>query len=117
MSNHNYPKLPYYKREWIPVLEMAKLTLEEEYLLCIAVTAAATICETRYGGTAWQELNAEIRGAISSALGKYITVTDWHRGTFNKSISERRSQSGRSADFTAYRLAWIDHIIEECKNA
>ena len=94
---------------------MAKLTLEEEYLLCIAVTAAATMCETRYGGTAWQELGDEIRGAISSALGKYITVTDWHRGTFNKSISKRRTQSGRSADFTAYRLAWIDHIIAECK--
>ena len=115
MSDHNYPELPYYKREWVPVLEMAKLTLEEEYLLCIAVTAAATMCETQYGGTAWQELNAEIRGAISSALGKYITVTDWHRNTFNKSISKRRTQSGRAADFVAYRLAWLDHIIAECK--
>ena len=117
MSNHNYPKLACYKREWVPVLEMAKLTLEEEYLLCIAVTAAATMCETRYGGTAWQELGAEIRGAISSALGKYMTVTTWHRDTFSKSISKRKSQSGRAADFTAYRLAWIDHIIEECKDA
>ena len=117
MSNHNYPKLACYKREWVPVLEMAKLTLEEEYLLCIAVAAAATIYETRYGGTAWQELGAEIRGAISSALGKYMTVTTWHRDTFSKSISKRKSQSGRAADFIAYRLAWIDHIIEECKDA
>ena len=97
MSNHNYPKLACYKREWVPVLEMAKLILDQEYFLCIAVNEAATMCETRYGGTAWQELNAEIRGAISSALGKYITVTDWHRNTFNKSISKRRSQSGRDA--------------------
>ena len=117
MSNHNYPKLACYKREWVPVLEMAKLILDQEYFLCIAVNEAATMCETRYGGTAWQELGAEIRGAISSALGKYMTVTDWHRNTFNKSISKRRSQSGRAADLIAYRLAWIDHIIEECKNA
>ena len=115
MSDHIYPSLPCYKREWVPVLEMAKLTLEEKYLLCIAVTAAATMCETRYGGTAWQELNAEIRGTISSALGKYITVTDWHRGTFNKSISKHKAFSGRVADFIAYRFAWLDHIIEECK--
>ena len=117
MSNYIYPKLACYKREWVPVLEMAKLTLEEKYFLCIAVTAAATMCETRYGGTAWQELGAEIRGAISSALGKYMTVVTWHRGTFNKSISKRKSQSGRSEDYKAYRRAWIDHIIAECKDA
>lgn len=117
MSNHNYPKLACYKREWVPVLEMSKLTLEEEYHLCIAVTVAATMCETRYGGTAWQELGAEIRGAISSALGKYMTVTTWHRDTFNKSITKHKAQSERAADFIAYRFAWIDHIIAECKDA
>ena len=116
MSNHIYPNLPYYRREWVPLLEMTKLTLEEEYLLCIAVTAAATMCETRYGGT-WQELGAEIRDAISDSLGKYMTVTTWHRDTFNKSISKHKAQSERAADFTAYRLAWIDHIIAECKDA
>ena len=116
MSNHPYPKLAYYKREWVPVLEMAKLTLEEEYFLCIAVTEAATICETRYGGT-WQEMGAKIRDTISDALGKYMTVNSWHWGTFNKSISKRKSQSGRTEDFKAYRLGWLDHIIAECKDA
>ncbi len=115
MSNHNYPKLACYKREWVPVLELAKLTLEEEYFLCIAVTEAAIMCETRYGGTAWQGMGSEIRGAITSALGKYMSVNSWHLGTFNKSISKRKSQSGRTEDFKAYRLGWLDHIIEECK--
>ena len=116
MSNYNYPKLACYKREWVPVLEMAKLTLEEEHFLCIAVTEAAIKREIRYGGT-WQEMGAKIRDAISDSLGEYLTVTTWHHDTFNKSISKRRSQSGRAADFTAYRLAWIDHIIAECKDA
>ena len=115
MSNHTYPKLACYKREWVPVLEMAKLTLDHEYFLCVAVTEAAIMCETRYEGTAWQEMGAKLRDTIPDSLGKYITVTAWHRNTFNKSISKRRSQSGRAADFAAYRLAWIDHIIAECE--
>lgn len=118
MSNHIYPKLACYKREWVPALEMAKLMLEEgeEYFLCIAVTEAAIKCETRYGGT-WQEMGIKIRAAISDALGKYMTVNSWHWGTFNKSISKRKSQSGRTEDFKAYRLGWLDRIIEECKDA
>ena len=114
MSNHPYPKLAYYKREWVPVLEMAKLTLEEEYFLCIAVTEAAMKCETRYGGT-WLEMGAKIRDAISDALGKYMTVIDWYRGTFSESISKHKSQRERAEDFKAYRLGWLDHIIAECK--
>lgn len=117
MSNHIYPKLACYKREWVPVLEMAKLTLEEEYFLCIAVTEAAIMCETRYEGTAWQEMGAKLRDTITDSLGNHATVTTWHRGTFSKSISKRRSQSGRSEDYKAYRRAWIDHIIAECKDA
>ena len=117
MSNHIYPKLACYKREWVPVLEMAKLTLDQEYFLCIAVNEAATMCETRYGGTAWQELGAEIRDTISDSLGNCRTVIVWYRGTFSESISKRKSQSERSEDYKAYRLAWIDHIIAECKDA
>ena len=117
MSNHNYPKLACYKREWVSVLEMAKLTLDQEYFLCIAVNEAATMCETRYGGTAWQELGAEIRDTISDSIGNCRTVIVWYRGTFSESISKRKSQSGRSEDYKAYRLAWIDHIIAECKDA
>ena len=100
------------------MLETAKLMLEEgeEYFLCIAVTEAAMKCETRYGGT-WLEMGAKIRDAISDALGKYMTVNSWHWGTFNKSISKRKSQSGRTEDFKAYRLGWLDHIIAECKDA
>ena len=119
MSDHIYPNLPYYKRAWVPVLEMAKLMLEEgeEYFLCTAVTEAAMKCETRYGGT-WLEMGAKIRDAISDALGKYMTVIDWYRGTFSESISKQhKSQSERAKDLKAYRLGWLDHIIAECKDA
>ena len=115
MSTHTYPKLACYKREWVPLLEMAKLTLDQKRFLCAAVTEAVTMCETRYGGTAWQEMGAKIRNTISDSLGNYMSVITWHRDTFNKSISKHKAQSERAADFTAYRFAWLDHIIAECK--
>ena len=117
MSNHNYPKLACYKREWVPVLEMAKLTLHQEDYLCLAVDEAVSMRETQHEGTAWQELGDEITAAIDDSLGRNLTVSTWHRDTFNKSISKHKAHSMKVEDYRAYRLAWIDHIIAECKDA
>ena len=43
--NYVFPELPYYSKEWIPILEEAKLTLHQEDYLCIAVAEAAIRCE------------------------------------------------------------------------
>ena len=115
VNTYVFPEFPYYSKEWVPILEAAKLILEEEYFLCIAVTEAATMCETRYGGTAWKEMGAKIRDTISDSLGNYTSVITWHRDTFNKSITKHKAQSERAADFIAYRLAWIDYIIMKCE--
>lgn len=87
MKNYVFPELAYYSKEWVPILEAAKLALDQEDYLCHAVTAAARVCETQYGGTAWQELGYSIKAAISNSLGRHMTVSTWHWHTFGKSIS------------------------------
>ena len=115
MSNYVFPELPYYNKEWTPVLEAAKLTLHQEGYLCLAVDEAAIKCEGQYGGAAWQELGDEIKDAIDSSLGIYMTVSTWYWCIFGKSISKHKTHSKKVEDYTAYRLAWLDHIIKECQ--
>ena len=115
MSNYIFPELPYYKKGWVPVLEMAKLALDHEDFICTAVSIGARMCEAQRGGVKWLELGAEIKDAISDSLGRHLTVSTWHRDTFNKAISEHRVPSRRAGAVKAYRLAWIDHIIARCK--
>lgn len=115
MKNYGFPELACYSKEWVPVLEAAKLALDQEDFLCPAVTAAARVCETQYGGTAWQELGFKIKTAISNSLGRHTTVTNWHTHTFGKSITRHERCRKKVKDYKAYRLAWIDHIIKECE--
>ena len=115
MNNYVFPELPYYSKEWIPVLEAAKLALDQEDYLCHAVVEAVSMCETQHGGTAWQELGDEITDAICDSLGRIITVSAWYQVTFGKSISKRKTHSKKVEDYRAYRHAWLDHIIKECE--
>ena len=115
MSNYVFPELPYYSKEWIPILEMANLALDQEDYLCHAVTEAAKVCEAQRGGVKWLELGAEIKDAISDSLGRHLTVSTWYWCTFGKSISKHKTHSKKVKDYRAYRLAWIDHIIKECE--
>lgn len=115
MNNYVFPELPYYRKGWVPVLEMAKLALDQEDYLCRAVTAAARVCETQYGGTAWQELGYSIKAAVSNSLGRHMTVSTWYWHTFGKSISRCKSYSEQAKAYKTYRLAWIDHIIARSK--
>ena len=117
MSNYVFPELPYYKKEWVPVLEAAKDLIErdEAKFLCIAVSATVSVCGSRQGREKWARLTDSIRAAISDVLGDYITVRAWHLDTFNKAISEHSLPSRRAKAIKAYRLAWIDHIIKECQ--
>ena len=115
MSNYVFPELPYYKKGWVPVLEMAKLALDQEDFLCTAVSIGARMCEAQRGGVKWLELGAEIKDAISDSLGRHLTVVTWHRFTFNKAISRFKCQDKRVKAYKTYRLAWIDHIIARSK--
>ena len=115
MKNYVFPELAYYSKEWVPILEAAKLALDQEGYLCLAVEEAVSMWETQHGGTAWQELGDEIKDAIANSLGIRTSVTAWHWHTFGKSISKHKAHSKKVEDFKAYRLAWIDHIIARCK--
>ena len=117
MSNYIFPELPYYKKGWVPVLEAAKdlIKRDEAKFLCIAVSASVVVCSSRQERVKWTRLADSIRAAISDVLGDYITVSTWHRDTFNKAISEHRVPSRRAGAVKAYRLAWIDHIIARCE--
>ena len=110
-----FPELACYKKGWVPVLEMAKLALDQEDYLCLAVDEAAIRCEGQYGGAAWQELGDEIKDAIDNSLGIYMTVSTWYWCIFGKSISKHKAHSKKVEDYRAYRLAWLDHIIARCE--
>ena len=115
VNTYVFPELPYYSKEWLPVLEAAKLTLVQEDYLCHAVIEAVSMCETQHEGTAWHELGDEITAAIDDSLGRNITVSTWYWVTFGKSISKHKTYSKKLKDYKVYRLAWIDHIIMKCK--
>ena len=115
MSNYVFPELPYYKKGWVPVLEMTKLALDQEAFLCTAVSTGARMCEAQRGGVKWLELGAEIKDAISDSLGRHLTVSTWYWCTFGKSISKHKTHNKKVEDYRAYRLVWIDHIIMKCK--
>ena len=119
VNTYVFPELPQYKKGWVPVLEMAKLALNQEDfqedLLCTAVSTGARMCEAQRGGVKWLELGAEIKDAISDSLGRHLTVVTWHRFTLNKEISRFKCPDRRVKAYKAYRLAWIDHIIMKCE--
>lgn len=115
---NNYPELAYYKYEWIPILEVAKDLIEREEVrfLCNAIYAAAQAlrenrgdsCENRGDSCASQHpaRAEEMISNIEAALGDHDTVVEW----FHENHPDVMFYS------TSYRLAWIDHIIEECRN-
>lgn len=102
--NCTFPEFATYKREWIPVLEAARELVSSMAVkyVCNALyvaTQSSNACE-KFSAQA-EELNA----AIEEALGDRGTVMGWFRE--NHPDVECYSIS--------YRLAWIDHIIQECQ--
>ena len=117
MNNYVFPELPQYKKEWIPVLEVAKDLIErdEARFVCSALSASTCVRGPHHERAKWTCLIKSIRGDISDSLGEYMTVSSWHRFTFNKAISRHRVLSRQTQAAKAYRLAWIDHIIMKCE--
>ena len=115
--NYVFPELAYYKREWIPILEVAKdfLSFDQVRFLCNAIYAAAQAlrenrgdsCENRGDSRASQHpaRAEEMISNIEAAIQGYDTVVEW----FHENHPDVEFYS------TSYRLAWVDHMIAECE--
>lgn len=101
--NYIFPKLAHYDPEWIPVLEAARERVRHSAVkyVCNALYAAA---QSSNAGEKFNSRAEEMISVIESALGDHDTVIGWLHT--NHPDVEFYS--------TSYRLAWIDHIIEEC---
>ena len=107
--NYVFPELAHYKREWIPLLTPAKDLIERDGVrfLCNAVYFVAQrldrnlpeTCEAQYAAQA-----EELVSTIEAAIQGYGSVMQWLQANHPVQTLQK-----------AYRLAWIDHIIKECK--
>ena len=98
------PELGHYDPDWVPLLEAAKelvRSMDVKYV-CNALYAAA---QSSNAGEKFSAQAEEMISIIESALGDHDTVIGW----FNENHSDT------VLDVTNYRLAWIDHMIEECQ--
>jgi hypothetical protein len=104
MTNYIFPELACYKRDWIPLLEAARELVRH--------SAVRYVCNALYvvvqSSNASEKLSAqaaELSDYIEQSLGGFHTVSEWFR----------ENHPGEEYDAVGYRLAWIDHIIKECK--
>ena len=106
MSNHQYkcPELFTYKKEWIPSLEQVKLEISngKATYVCHAIT------DLMVTGQPNRELRA-LHREIQLSLDGASTVSEW--------FYWNNEEGGLPRNLREYRLAWIDHIIAECKDA
>jgi hypothetical protein len=102
--NYIFPELAYYEPTWIPLLKAAREWIERRK--CAYVCHALDFAAKEYEGSRYRGLAKEIEDLIASAIDGCEVVTEWPPASkYAESRSEQQD----------YRLAWIDHIIEECK--
>lgn len=105
LRQYEYPELFAYRKEWIPHLKHAKRMISSGITpyVCHAITALMT------PGQPNKELRA-LHREIQLSLGGASTVSVW-------SYWNNEEEEGLPRSMREYRLGWLDHIIEECKDA